>query len=325
MNDSADLITEAASRLDKRTPPATPIRSQPRVSFEFFPPATPAGFSSLETSADVLAPFSPRFVSVTYGAGGSGQEKTFQAIETLGSRSDLDVAGHLTCVAASRQTVDGVVDTYVDAGVRRIVALRGDAPADAVGCRTDGSHPDGYVDAADLVAGIRRRRDGDRFDISVGAYPEVHPKAASPTADLESLKRKLDAGADRAITQFFFEAETFLRFLERARAAGITAPIIPGIMPITSFAGICRFADRCATTIPQWMHEIFDGLEDAPEISELVAATLAAELCKQLMEHGVSDFHFYTMNKPNLTAATCRILGLTPGRTESNNSASAAS
>ena len=324
MTRPTELIDAAASRLDKRIPPATPIRPQPKVSFEFFPPATSAGFASLETSADVLAPFSPSFVSVTYGAGGSSQEKTFAAIESLAARPELDVAGHLTCVAASKHTVDRVIDAYAETGVRRIVALRGDAPAEATGCAPDGSHPDGYCDAADLVAGIRQRPDGDLFDISVGAYPEVHPKAASATADIESLKAKLDAGADRAITQFFFEADSFLRFLERARAAGITAPIVPGIMPITNFSGICRFAERCGANVPAWMHELFDGLEDAPEIGELVAATLAAELCKQLMEHGVSDFHFYTMNKPNLTAATCRILGLKPDHSLAQASATTA-
>ena len=306
------LIEQAAKRLDKRVAPATPIRPAPSVSYEFFPPATPKGFNALATSAAALAPFQPTFVSVTYGAGGSTQEKTIAAIEQLAADPRLDVAGHLTCVAASKDRVNRVIDGYVETGVRRIVALRGDAPADTTGCASDGSHPDGYCSAAELVAGIRSRPDGDRFDISVGAYPETHPKATSPTADLDSLKEKIDAGADRAITQFFFEAETFISFLERARAAGITAPIVPGIMPITNFAGVCRFSERCGTDVPAWMHDLFEGLEDAPEVSELVAATLAAELCKQLMDYGVNDFHFYTMNKPNLTAATCRILGLTP-------------
>jgi methylenetetrahydrofolate reductase (NADPH) len=175
-------------------------------------------------------------------------------------------------------------------------------------------HPDGYRTAEELVAGIRNRADSDELEISVGAYPEVHPKAASADADMDNLKRKLDAGADRAITQYFFDADTYLRFVDRARAAGINAPIVPGIMPVTNFAGVCRFSERCGTHIPGWMHELFAGLDEAPEIRELVAATLAAEMCKRLVEHGVRDFHFYTMNKPNLTAATCRILGISPVR-----------
>ena len=312
MTDS--LIDEASERLKRRVPSATSIRPDVRVSFEFFPPATEAGFDALEASSQQLAPFSPSFVSVTYGAGGSSQEKTFTALDMLANNSSLDVAGHLTCVAADKQTVDAVVDGYRARGIHRIVALRGDAPPDAEGCAEDGRHPDGYGDAAELVAAIRSRPDANDIDISVGAYPEVHPKAASARADMDSLKRKIDAGADRAITQFFFDSDVFLRFLEGARAAGITAPIIPGIMPVTSFAGLCRFSERCGTTVPTWMHDLFADLDDAPEVRELVAATVAAEQCKRLMEHGVRDFHFYTMNKPNLTAATCRILGIAPTR-----------
>ena len=307
-----DLITGAANRLERRQPLATPIRRAPSVSYEFFPPATEAGFDTLIESARALAPFGPSFVSVTYGAGGSTQDKTFAAIDALAAEPDLDVAGHLTCVAASKQRVHEVIDRFSYSGVSRIVALRGDAPENASGCAPDGTHPDGYANAAELIEGIRNRPDGDRFDLSVGAYPEIHPLAASPAADLDNLKRKFDAGADRAITQFFFEAETFARFLEHAHDAGIDQPIVPGIMPITNFAGVCRFAERCGTTVPEWMHELFAGLDDAPEVRELVAATLAAELCKKLMEYGVTDFHFYTMNRPNLTAATCRILGISP-------------
>lgn len=310
MNDS--LIKEAAERLSRRTSAATPIASELRVSFEFFPPASPAGSKNLETSATVLAPFDPTFVSVTYGAGGSGQDTTFAALDQLTAIPGLPVAGHLTCVSACRDTIGGVIDSYRKRGLKHIVALRGDAPDhDVDGC-VNGVHPNGYTDAADLVAGIRSRPDADDIEISVGAYPEVHPKAASAKADMDSLKRKIDAGADRAITQFFFDSDLFLRFLDDARAAGITAPIVPGIMPVTNFAGICRFSERCGTTVPEWMHGLFDGLDESPEIRELVAATVAAEQCKRLMEHGVRDLHFYTMNKPNLTAATCRILGITP-------------
>lgn len=313
MTDS--LIEAAAERLKRRVPPAISIRPELRVSFEFFPPATEAGTAALEASSQQLAAFSPSFVSVTYGAGGSSQKKTFDALDLLANSASPDVAGHLTCVAANRQTVDAVVDSYRAKGIHRIVALRGDAPPEAEGCAEDGRHPDGYGDAAELVAAIRTRSDADEIDISVGAYPEVHPKARSAQTDMDSLKRKIDAGADRAITQFFFDSDLFLRFLEDARAAGITAPIVPGIMPITNFAGICRFSERCGTSVPRWMHDLFTDLDDTPEVRELVAATVAAEQCKRLVEHGVSDFHFYTMNKPNLTAATCRILGISPAIT----------
>lgn len=310
MTDS--LISAAAERLDRRPSATTPIRSDLNVSFEFFPPATPAGAGALESSANQLAPFDPSFVSVTYGAGGSSQDKTFAALDQLSAMTNLAVAGHLTCVAASKRTVHQVVDNYVVKGVTRIVALRGDAPSDTHRCADDGSHPDGYRSAAELVAGIRARSDGAEFDISVGAYPEVHPKAATAQADMDSLKAKIDAGADRAITQFFFDADVFLRFRDRAIAAGITVPLVPGIMPVTNFASIRRFSERCGTEVPEWMVELFDGLDDAPEIRDLVAATVAAEQCKRLAEQGVTDFHFYTMNKPNLSAATCRILGITP-------------
>ncbi len=309
------LIDEAAERLERRTGAATPITTDLRVSFEFFPPVTAAGSKTLEASAAALAPFDPTFVSVTYGAGGTSQDKTFDALDRLSTIPNLPVAGHLTCVSACRDTIGSVIDSYREKGLKHIVALRGDAPvvdgAETDGC-IDGVHPNGYRDAAELVAGIRSRADSDEIEISVGAYPEVHPKATSAKADMDNLKRKIDAGADRAITQFFFDADVFLRFLDDARAAGITAPIVPGIMPVTNFAGICRFSARCGTDVPEWMHGLFEGLDDAPEIRELVAATVAAEQCKRLVEHGVRDFHFYTMNKPNLTAATCRILGIAP-------------
>lgn len=307
-----ELINQAARRLERRTAGATPISSDLRVSFEFFPPATPAGVRTLEASAALLAEFAPTFASVTYGAGGSDRDKTFATLDQLGSISGLNVAGHLTCVGASRASVGGVVDIYRAKGVRHVVALRGDAPADSGSTGTVAVHPDGYETAADLVAGLRRRPDGHELEISVGAYPEVHPKASSAASDMDNLKAKIDAGADRAITQFFFDADVYLRFLERARAAGVTAPIVPGIMPVTNFAGIRRFADGCGASVPAWMSPLFEGLDDAPEIRDLVAATVAAEQCKRLVEHGVRDFHFYTMNKPNLTAATCRILGVTP-------------
>lgn len=307
---------EAAERFARRPWPTTPLRPAVDVSFEFFPPATPAGEANLADCAEQLAPLGPRFVSVTYGAGGTTQVRTRAAVDRLRTDTDLNVAGHLTCVGATREQVGEVIDDYVGLGVRHIVALRGDAPQGL----DDGTVTGGYQDAAELVAGIRARLDGTRaadMQISVGAYPEVHPKAASPQADLDNLKRKLDAGADRAISQFFFETDVFLRFLETARKAGISAPIVPGIMPVANFANICRFSERCGTHVPDWMHELFAGLDDAPEVQRMIAATLAAEQCRRLAEHGVTEFHFYTMNRPELTAATCRILGITPSTTAS--------
>lgn len=302
---------ETAERLSRRPWPTTPIRPGIEVSFEFFPPATPAGEENLARCADQLAPLAPDFVSVTYGAGGTTQDRTQAAVQRLASDTELAVAGHLTCVGATRDQVGTVIDDYLAVGVRHIVALRGDAPAG----QETGTVAGGYSDAADLVAGIRRHVEGTEahdVQISVGAYPEVHPKAASPQADLDSLKRKLDAGADRALTQFFFDTDAFLRFLDNARSAGITQPIVPGIMPVTNFANIARFSERCGTNVPVWMHELFAGLDDAPEVHQMIAATVAAEQCRRLAEHGVTQFHFYTMNKPELTAATCRILGVKP-------------
>jgi len=305
---------ETADRLARRPWPATPLRPGIAVSFEFFPPATPAGEANLASCAAQLAPLDPTFVSVTYGAGGTTQDRTHHAVQRLVAETDLPVAGHLTCVGATRAHTASVIDDYIATGVRHIVALRGDVP-DGADCRPDGSVDGGYRSAVELVAGIRSHVDGTQakdMQISVGAYPEVHPKAASAQADLDNLKAKLDAGADRALTQFFFDTDAFLRFLDRARSAGITAPIVPGIMPVTNFTNICKFSARCGTTIPDWMHELFAGLDDAPEVHQMIAATVAAEQCRRLAEHGVNEFHFYTMNKPELTAATCRILGVTP-------------
>jgi methylenetetrahydrofolate reductase (NADPH) len=313
-SDSREFEQETADRLARRPWPTTPLRPGIDVSFEFFPPATLVGEANLAACAAQLEPLNPTFVSVTYGAGGTTQDCTQAAVRRLADETDMDVAGHLTCVDATRDEVGAVIDDYIAAGVRHIVALRGDVPEGA-DCRADGSVPGGYRDAAELVAGIRSHVAGteaEGMQISVGAYPEVHPKAASPQADLDSLKAKLDAGADRALTQFFFDTDAFLRFLDSARSAGITAPIVPGIMPVANFTNILRFSARCGTTIPDWMHALFADLDDAPEVHQMVAATVAAEQCRRLAEHGVNQFHFYTMNKPELTAATCRILGVTP-------------
>ena len=280
------------------------INPELAVSFEFFPPKTAAMEETLWRSIERLAPIGPRFVSVTYGAGGSTRERTHTTVKRVLDESSLTPAAHLTCVAATRDQVDAVARRYYDAGVRHIVALRGDPP--------DGNarftpHPDGYQNAADLVAGLKRVAD---FELSVGAYPEVHPDAGSAEDDLDNLKRKLDAGASRAITQFFFDSDVYFRFLDRARRAGISAPIIPGILPVTNFAAVERFAASCGASVPQWMAELFEGLDDAPETRQLVAATVAAEQCLQLKRQGVTEFHFYTLNRAELTVAICHRLGL---------------
>ncbi len=273
-----------------------------KLSFELFPPSTPKGCENLHRALAELLPFEPEFVSVTYGAGGSTQDRTLATVASLVD-SGVPTAGHLTCVGRARHEVDAVIDSFAALGVDHIVALRGDPPEGS----DDGRHPDGYGDAVELVAGIRRRTD---IRISVAAYPEVHPRAASERADLDNLKRKLDAGADQAITQFFFEADDFLRFHERARAAGITQPIVPGIMPITDYGRIRGFALRCGAGIPEWLDAIFDGLDDQPARRELVAAQVAADLCLRLRAEGIDTFHVYTLNKAQPTASACRLLGL---------------
>jgi methylenetetrahydrofolate reductase (NADPH) len=285
---------------------ATKSITGPSVSFEFFPPKDAAGEEKLWESLDKLNPLGPSFVSVTYGAGGSTRDRTSAIVKRIEGRTGLSAAAHLTCVGASRDEVDAQARDWWAAGIRHIVALRGDAPTD------DGvyvPHPGGYAYTTDLVAGLKQVAD---FEISVGAYPEVHPDAASAKADMDNLKRKIDAGATRAITQYFFEAETFLRFRDAAAAAGITAPIVPGILPVTNFKTVARFSAACGTDVPGWMAELFDGLDDDPETRALVAASTASELCLKLMEEGVDAFHFYTLNRANLTTAICRRLGVRP-------------
>lgn len=306
-------------RLGRRPWPATPLRSGIEVSFEFFPPATPAGDASLFECVEKLAPFEPLFVSVTYGAGGSTQQRTLATLERLTATTELAVAGHLTCVGATQAEVHSVIDSYLELGIRRIVALRGDAPEG----ESDGTVEGGFCTAADLVSAIRGR--GDDIDIAVAAYPETHPKAASPAADLDNLKRKFDAGADRALTQFFFDTDAFLRFRDRVAAAGITQPVVPGIMPVTNFERVAGFAKRCGTIIPEWMPQLFAGLEDMPDVHQLVSATVAAEQCRRLAEHGVNKFHLYTMNRPQLSAATCQILGVKPRTTTEHKDSTAES
>lgn len=253
-----------------------------------------------------LAPLGPRFVSVTYGAGGATRDRTHATVTRIERDTGLRAAAHLTCVAATRAEVDAVARRYWDAGIRHVVALRGDPPKDA---ERYTPHPDGYEFAADLVAGLKRVAE---FEISVAAYPEVHPEARDAAADLDNLKRKLDAGATRAITQYFFEVETYLRYLERVLAAGIDVPVVPGILPVTNFAQVKRFSAMCGATVPGWMADLFEGLDEDPETRKLVAASIAAEQCRVLQANGVNEFHFYTLNRANLTYAIARILGLRP-------------
>jgi methylenetetrahydrofolate reductase (NADPH) len=273
------------------------------ISFEFFPPSGDEAAAALWNCMRALEPLAPQFVSVTYGAGGTTQQRTLEAVTRIATETQVPVAGHLTCVGAPRAQVDAVIDAYAQAGVRRIVALRGDAPK---GARRFEPHPRGYQGAPELIAAIARRGE---FDISVGCYPEVHPDARSAQADLDHLKRKIDAGASRAISQFFFEPDVFLRYVDRARAAGISVPIVPGIFPVHSFSGLKRFAARCGANVPAWMNELFEPLEQAPDLRPLVAASVCAELCTRLRDQGVRQFHFYTLNRPELPAAVCHLLG----------------
>jgi methylenetetrahydrofolate reductase (NADPH) len=279
------------------------------VSFEFFPPKTEKMAESLWEAVLLLEPLQPDFVSVTYGAGGSTRERTHATVARIAHETSLTPAAHLTCVGASRAEIDDVARRYWDEGIRHVVALRGDPPEGYTEYRP---HPDGYAYASDLVAGLKRIAD---FDISVAAYPEPHPDAPSAQADLDNLKRKIDAGASRAISQFFFDGDVFLRFLDRARAAGIDAPIIPGILPVTNFATVQRFAGQCGAHVPAWMAELFAGLDDHPVTRRLVAATVALEQCRQLQAAGITAFHFYTLNRAELAYAICHMLGVRPEAT----------
>jgi methylenetetrahydrofolate reductase (NADPH) len=278
-----------------------------RVSFEFFPPKTEEMEKGLWEAIGRLAPLSPSFVSVTYGAGGSTRERTHSTVKRMIAETALTPAAHLTCVAATRGEIDGVIQSYRDAGVRHIVALRGD-PTGGIGERY-APHPDGYESSADLVAGIRRAGD---IEVSVSAYPEKHPDSPSVEADIDMLKRKVDAGATRAITQFFFEADTFFRFRDDAAKAGIHAEIVPGIMPVMNYANVVRMSAMCGTAVPGWMERLFEGLDDHPASRQLVAATLAAELCRRLYAGGIRQFHFYTLNRAELAYAICHLLGVRP-------------
>ncbi len=296
----------AESRRALASPLFAGLPGDAEISFEFFPPKTEKMEEQLWDSVVTLEPLGPRFVSVTYGAGGSTRERTHNTVARIAKETSIPAAAHLTCVDATRDEIAEIADAYWAAGVRHIVALRGDPPNSDSGFVP---RPDGYKSAAELVEGLRKQHP---FEISVSAYPETHPEAQSAVADIDFLKRKLDAGATRAITQFFFEPETFFRFRDAVAAAGIDPEIVPGIMPVTNFAAIQRMSKMTGTAIPDWLAQLFDGLDDHPPARQLVAATIAAEMCRRLYAGGVRQFHFYTLNRAELSYAICHLLGKRP-------------
>ena len=296
----------AESRRALATPLFAGISGDAEISFEFFPPKTEKMEEQLWESVQTLEPLGPRFVSVTYGAGGSTRERTHNTVARIAKETAIPAAAHLTCVEASKAEIADVAHAYWEAGVRHIVALRGDPPT-AGGAFEP--HPDGYASAADLVEGLRKLHP---FEMSVSAYPETHPEAVSASTDIDFLKRKMDAGASRAITQFFFEPETFFRFRDACAAQGVEAEIVPGIMPVSNFAAITRMSKMTGTAVPEWMAHLFDGLDDHPAARQLVAATIAAEMCRRLYAGGVRQFHFYTLNRSELSYAICHLLGKRP-------------
>ncbi|MEQ8269154.1 MAG: methylenetetrahydrofolate reductase [NAD(P)H] [Parvibaculum sp.] len=281
-------------------------RERTRVSFEFFPPKTPEMEQTLWRSIRRLEPLQPEFVSVTYGAGGSTRERTHATVKRILDETTLEPVAHLTCVGATRAEVDDVIRAYWDAGIRHIVALRGDMPELGAPYRP---HPDGYQSTPELITAIRKIGD---FDVIVSAYPEKHPESVSLDADIELLKEKVDAGATRAITQFVFDTEKHVRFLEKTQKAGISVPIVPGIMPTTNFKGTKRMAERCGASIPRWLEDYYIGLDDELETRKLIAAYVAAEQVNRLRAYGFDRFHFYTLNQADLTFAICHVLGLRP-------------
>lgn len=304
MSPTVDQMREAQRALE--TPLFSGLPGDIEVSFEFFPPKTEKMGETLWHSVETLKPLGPRFASVTYGAGGSTRERTHQQVVRIQNEAGIPAAAHLTCVEATREEVDEVARHYWEEGIRHIVALRGDPP-DGSGKYTP--HPGGYANAVELIAGLKKIAD---FEISVAAYPEVHPDSPDAQSDIANLKAKFDAGATRAITQFFFDPQCFFRFRDEAARAGIKGEIVPGIMPVLSFAAVQRMSGLCGTAIPSWMEGIFEGLDDRPEARQLVSATIAAELCRRLYAGGVRQFHFYTLNRAELSYAICHMLGLRP-------------
>ena len=301
---SVNQLEEARRALD--APLYADVAGDMAVSFEFFPPKNEKMEEQLWAAVRTLEPLGPRFVSVTYGAGGSTRERTHATVARIQRETPLAAAAHLTCVEATRAEIDAVAEEYWAAGVRHIVALRGDPPVKGA---SYAAHPGGYENAADLVRGLRRLHP---FEISVAAYPERHPDSAHEQADLDNLKRKLDAGATRGITQFFFEPETYFRFRDAAARAGIEAEVVPGIMPVMNVASVLRMSAMTGTAVPGWLGRLFEGLDDRPEARQLVAATVAAELCRKLYAGGVREFHFYTLNRAELAYAICHLLGVRP-------------
>ncbi len=304
MNAKLDPAHEAMTATD--TPLFASLPGDIRASFEFFPPKSEKMQAQLWDAVQQLAPLEPSFVSVTYGAGGSTRERTHNTVARIIREAGLPAAAHLTCVDASKAEIREVAEQYWEAGVRHIVALRGDAGEPGAPFQP---HPDGYATAADLVRGLKDIAD---FEISVAAYPETHPDASCPDADIDNLARKLDAGATRAISQFFFSADTFFRFQDKLAARGITTPVLPGILPVTNVAQARKFAGACGAQIPDWMDGLFEGLDERPASRQLVAATIAAELCRRLYAGGIRDLHFYTLNRADLAYAICHMLGMRP-------------
>jgi len=283
-----------------------------RVSFEFFPPKSDGMNARLWETMKRLEPMAPNFVSVTYGAGGSTRERTHDTVRRIATETSLIPAAHLTCVSATKEEVLAVAESYWQAGVKHIVALRGDPPA-GMGAAFE-AHPGGFADSVDLIRGLREHRPelGKCFEISVSCYPELHPESRGWDAEIAYLKAKQDAGADRAITQFFFDPDVYFNFLDKARAGGVTLPIVPGIMLQPNFNGLKRIAGLCGASIPDWLHSLYEGLDEDEETRDLVTANVAAELCHKLYAQGIEDFHFYTLNRAGLALSTCRLLGLKP-------------
>ncbi len=304
MTPTLDQLQEHRTATD--TPLFSGLPGDVAVSFEFFPPKSETMEAQLWDAVQQLKPLDPSFVSVTYGAGGSTRERTHATVSRIISEARLPAAAHLTCVGASKAEIRDVAEHYWEAGVRHIVALRGDAGEPGAPFTP---HPEGFANAVELVKGLKEIAD---FEISVAAYPETHPDADCPQADIDHLKRKLDAGATRAISQFFFSAETFFRFRDALAASGIEQPVVPGILPVTNVAQARKFAGACGAAIPAWMDGLFEGLDEKPAARKLVAATVAAELCRRLYAGGVRDFHFYTLNRPELAYAICHMLGKRP-------------
>ncbi|WP_416830913.1 MAG: methylenetetrahydrofolate reductase [NAD(P)H] [Erythrobacter sp.] len=304
MTPTLDQLHEHRTAVD--TPLFSGLPGDVAVSFEFFPPKSEKMEAQLWDAVQQLKPLDPSFVSVTYGAGGSTRERTHATVARIIAEAKLPAAAHLTCVGASKAEIREVAEHYWEAGVRHIVALRGDAGEPGAPFVP---HPEGFASAAELVKGLKEIAD---FEISVAAYPETHPDADCPQADIDNLKRKLDAGATRAISQFFFSADTFFRFRDELAKNGIEQPVLPGILPVTNVAQARKFAGACGAQIPEWMDGLFEGLDERPAARQLVAATVAAELCRRLYAGGVRDFHFYTLNRPELAYAICHMLGKRP-------------